>query len=93
MKYKRANLIRDLVGDLNSSFDADYYKAAIVRDHPSVDSYSVHLFSGNGASFLLCELAAFAASVEKLACDVNISLDSYDKGTTEPDVVPSIRIH
>jgi len=93
MTYKRANLIRDLVEDLNSSYDANYYRAAIVRDHPSADDYSVHLFSGNGATFLLCELAAFATSVENLTCNVSISLDSYDKGTTEPDVVQSIRIH
>lgn len=93
MKYKRAKLIRDLVEDLNSSYDANYFRAAIVHDQPSVDSYSVHLFSGNGATFLLCELAAFATSIEKLACDVNISLDHYDKGTKEPDIVQSVRIH
>ena len=93
MTYKRANLIRDLVADLNSSNDTDYYKAAIVRDHPSADSYSVHLFSASGTTWPLCELAAFATSIEKLTCDLSVRLDSYDKGTTEPDIVQSVRIH
>lgn len=93
MKYRRAKLIRDLVEDLNSSFDVNYFRAAIVHDHPSADSYSVHLFSARGTTWPLCELAAFACSIEKITCDLSVRLDSYDKGTTEPDVVQSVRIH
>ena len=93
MKYKRAKLIRALVEDLNSSFDVDYFRAAIVHDHPTVDSYSVHLFSATGTTWPLCELTAFASSIEKITCDLSVRLDSYDKGTTEPDKVQSVRIH
>lgn len=93
MKYKRAKLIRALVEDLNSSFDADYFKAAIVQDYPDVDSYSVHLFSASGTTWPLCELAAFATSVEKITCDLSVRLDSYNRGTTVPDVVQSVRMH
>lgn len=93
MKYKRAELIRALVEDLNSSFDTNYFKAAIVRDHPNEDSFSVHLFSATGTTWPLCELAAFATSIEKIACDVSVRLDSYDRGTTETDKVQSVRIH
>lgn len=93
MKYKRAELIRALVEDLNSSFDTNYFKAAIVQDYPNGNSYSVHLFSATGTTWPLCELAAFATSIEKIACDVSVRLDSYDRGTTEPDKVQSVRIH
>lgn len=93
MKFRRASLIRSLVYDLSASLNENYFQAAIVRDHPDADSFSVHLFSGTGTTWPLCELAAFATSLEKLACDVSIRLDSYDKGTTEPDIVQSIRIH
>lgn len=93
MKYKRAKLIRDLVENLNGSYDADYFRAAIVRDYPQDDIFSVHMYAVSGGSFLLCELAAFASSIEKLTCGLTISLDSYDKGTTEPDIVQSVRIH
>lgn len=93
MKYRRAELIRALVDDLNSSFDEDYFKAAIVRDYPNEDSFSVHLFSPTGTTWPLCELAAFAIDIEKLTCDLSVRIDSYDKGTTEPDMVQSVRIH
>ena len=92
MKYKRAKLIRALVEDLNSSFDVDYFCAAIVHDYPSVDSYSVHLFSASGSTWPLCELAAFATSIEKITCGLSVRLDSYDKGTTEPNIVQSVHI-
>lgn len=93
MKYRRAKLIRSLVEDLNSSFDVNYFRAAIVQDYPNEDSYSVHLFSAGGTTWPLCELAAFASSIVKITCDLNVRLDSYDRGTTEPDVVQSVRIH
>lgn len=93
MKYKRAELIRALVYDLNSSFDKDYFKAAIVHDSPEEDCYSVHLFSATGTTWPLCELAAFATAIDKIACDVSVRLDSYDRGTTEPDKVQSVRIY
>lgn len=93
MKYKRARLIRDLVEDLNRSNDDSYYRAAIVHDNPNEDNYSVHLFSPYGTTWPLCELAAFATSIEKIACDVSVRIDSYDKGIKEPDMVQSIRIH
>ena len=93
MKYKRAELIRALVYDLNSSFGKDYFKAAIVQDYPNEDSYSVHLFSASGTTWPLCELAAFATAIERITCDLSVRLDSYDKGTTEPDKVQSVRIH
>lgn len=93
MKYERAMLIRALVEDLNSSYEDSYFRAAIVRDHLNVDSYSVHLFSAYGTTWPLCILAAFACSIEKIACDVNVRLDSYDRGTKEPDIVQSVRIH
>lgn len=93
MKYKRAKLIRALVEDLNSSFDEDYFRAAIVQDYPNEDSYSVHLFSATGTTWPLVELAAFASSLEKITCNLNVRLDSYDRGTTEPDKVQSVRIH
>lgn len=93
MKYRTAKLIRDLVEDLNSSFDVDYFRAAIVHDHPSVDSYSVHMFSERGTTWALVELSAFASSLAKLACDLLVGLDSYDRGTTDSDIVQSVRIH
>lgn len=93
MTYKRAKLICTLVEDLNASYDKDYFRAAIVRDYPTQDIFSVHLFSATGATFLLCELAAFACALEKLSCKLLVRLDSYDRGTTEPDIVQSVRIH
>lgn len=93
MKYERAMLIRDLVENLNSSFEESYFKAAIVREHLHVASYSVHLFSVTGTTWPLCNLAAFATAIERITCDLNVRLDSYDRGTTEPDVVQSVRIH
>lgn len=93
MKYRRADLIRNLVEDLNASFDVDYFRAAIVQDYPNENSYSVHLFSAGGTTWPLCELAAFACSIVKITCDLNVRLDSYDRGTTKPDKVQSIRIH
>mgnify|MGYP003290064736 CR=1 FL=1 len=92
MKYKRAELIRALVEDLNSSFDADYFRAAIVQNHPNEDSYSVHLFSASGTTWPLCELATFATSIEKLTCNVTVRLAHYDRGTTELDMVQSVQI-
>lgn len=92
MKYKRARLIRDLVADLNSLYDTNYFEAAIVQEHPTEDSYSVHLFSATGTTWQLCELSAFACSVGKLGGNMLIRLSSYDRGTTEPDEVQSVQI-
>ena len=93
MTLKRAKLIVNLVEDLNSSFDTEYYSGAIVQIYRGADSYSVYLFSTTGTSGHLCELAAFACSIEKITCGLIVSLDSYDKGTTEPEEVQSIRIY
>ena len=93
MTYKRAMLIKDLVDNLNDSFASDYFSAAIVQDFPDEDFYSVHLFSNADNTGSLCRLAAFASSIENLSCGIIVRLDSYNKGTTETDMVPSIRIH
>ena len=93
MTYKRAMLIRALVEDLNSSFDDSYFRAAIVHDYPKDDCYSVHLFLASGTTWPLCKLAAFASSVEDLTCYLSVRLDSYDRGTTEPDIVQSVRMY
>ena len=93
MKYRTAKLIRDLVEDLNNSFDVSYFRAAIVHDYPQVDAYSVHMFSESGTTWELVELSAFASSIAKLATNLTVRLDSYDRGTTEPHIVQSVRIH
>ena len=93
MTYKRAMLIKALVEDLDDSFAQDYFRAAIIQDYPDEDCYSVHLFSGTGVTWTLCALAAFASSIEHLTNGLTVKLDSYNKSTTEPDIVQSVRIH
>lgn len=92
MKYSRACYIRDLVYNLDQSWDSSNYVAAIQEDPNQSREYSVYLYSRDGHSHQLMHLAAFACAISNLATDILYRISEYNKATYGEEMVQAIQI-
>lgn len=92
MKYSRAKYIKDLVLNLDQSWDNWIYDAAIEEEPKKSREYSVYLYPRLEFSHLLIHLAAFACTMSNLATDIQYSICEYNKSTYGEEMVQAIRI-
>lgn len=95
MKFSTAISIRNLVNDLNESFDQDYYKCAIVEGINPIrpGECGVHLYSATGTSCHLIDLAALASAIEHLSANICVRFAWYNTATKGDNFVRSVYIH
>lgn len=92
MTIKRATYIKELVHNLDQSWDTSNYVAAIKAENSIHDEFSVYLYSREGHAFQLIKLAAFACALEALATDIHYSMTEYNKATYGEEMVQAILI-
>lgn len=92
MKYRRAEQIRSLISELDSSWVESTYVAAIQEDPFTLHEYKVYLFSRDGYKHHLIDLAAFANALNGLASDIHYTMSEYNKATYGEDMTPAIEI-
>ena len=92
MTYKRASLIRDLVYNLDQSWDTSNYVAAIHAEDSIHNEFSVYLYSREGHTHQLINLAGFALGLCGLASDINYRMSEYNKATYGEEMVNAIQI-
>lgn len=92
MTIKRATYIRDLVYNLDQSWDTSNYVAAIKAENSIIDEFSVYLYSREGYPHQLVNLAGFVCGLNGLASDLQYRMAEYNKATYGEEMVPAIQI-
>lgn len=92
MKYSRASYIRDLVYNLDQSWESSNYVAAIKEEDHENNEWSVYLYSREGYTHQLVNLAGFALGLCGLASDINYRMAEYNKATYGEEMVQAIQI-
>lgn len=92
MKYSRASYIRDLVYNLDQSWEYSHYAAAIKEEDHENNEWSVYLYSRTASKNEFMELVVFARSLDNLACDIFMTITEYNKATYGEEMVHAIKI-
>lgn len=92
MKYSRASYIRDLVYNLDQSWESSNYVAAIKEEDHENNEWSVYLYSREGYGHQLVNLAGFALGLCGLASDIHYRMSEYNKATYGEEMVQAIKI-
>ena len=93
MTYDLAASIRSLVYSLNKTWLNDHFECALVKRTYPDGSWECHLITRKGSLDFKGELWAIAIAVEKAACGITIKESTYNRGTKEPEIVPSICLY
>lgn len=92
MKFSRADYIRDLVHNLDQSWETSNYVAAIKEEDHENNEWSVYLYSREGFPHQLVNLAGFVCGLNGLASDLHYRMTEYNKATYGKEMVQAIQI-
>lgn len=93
MTYDLASSIRSVVYSLNKTWISDHYECALAKRTNLNGSWECHLFLRKGNFNFMGELWAVAIAIEKAGCGITIRETTYNRGTKEPEYVPSICLY
>lgn len=92
MKFSRADYIRDLVHNLDQSWETSNYVAVIKEEDHENNEWSVYLYSREGYGHQLINLAGLACAISNLATDIQYRMAEYNKATYGKEMVQAIQI-
>ena len=92
MKFIRAEHIRRLISDLDSSWDKSNFVAAIKEDEFDKGNWNVFLYSREGYKHQLIDLSLFAMALYEITSDIHYTMSEYNKATYGEEMVPAIKL-
>ena len=87
--------MRNLLQTLFDQNETDCYHCAIRRTYETIDDgdYTLCLYGNVNYSIFLINLATLVQGLESVCNKLHAGLGTYDKGTTEEEIVTCITLH
>ena len=95
MTHDLALRMRNLFQKLFDQNETDCYYCAIRRTYETFDDgdYTLCLYGNTEYSIFLIELASLAQALDSICNKLHAGVGTYNKGTTEEDIVTCITLH